>query len=180
MSAAQGGGVALELCFRHISSPSVKPLMSLLPDACVHAKSLQSGLTLCNLMGCNPAGSSVHGILRSRTLEWVCHSLLQGLFLTQGSNPGLLHRRQILYRLSPQGKKERKKDAQLCPTLCDPMDCSLPGSSVHGIASICPKDSSGACCSSVPLRHQFNKTLKVDPFETVLAEIFPNSQIQPK
>ena len=23
--------------------------------------------------------------------------------------------------------------AQLCPTLCDPMDCSLPSSSVHGI-----------------------------------------------
>ena len=23
--------------------------------------------------------------------------------------------------------------AQLCPTLCDPMDCSLRGSSVHGI-----------------------------------------------
>ena len=23
--------------------------------------------------------------------------------------------------------------AQLCPTLCDPMDCSLPGSSIHGI-----------------------------------------------
>ena len=23
--------------------------------------------------------------------------------------------------------------AQPCPTLCDPMDCSLPGSSVHGI-----------------------------------------------
>ena len=22
---------------------------------------------------------------------------------------------------------------QLCSTLCDPMDCSLPGSSVHGI-----------------------------------------------
>ena len=28
---------------------------------------------------------------------------------------------------------ERKKVAQLCLTLCDPMDCSLPGSSVHGI-----------------------------------------------
>ena len=25
------------------------------------------------------------------------------------------------------------KIAQLCPTLCDPVDCSLPGSSVHGI-----------------------------------------------
>ena len=23
--------------------------------------------------------------------------------------------------------------AQLCPTLCDPMDCSLPGSFVHGL-----------------------------------------------
>ena len=23
--------------------------------------------------------------------------------------------------------------AQLCPTRCDPMDCSLPGSSIHGI-----------------------------------------------
>ena len=30
-------------------------------------------------------------------------SLLQGIFLTQGSNPGLLHCRQILYRLSHQG-----------------------------------------------------------------------------
>ena len=25
------------------------------------------------------------------------------------------------------------KSLQTCPTLCDPMDCSLPGSSVHGI-----------------------------------------------
>ena len=29
-----------------------------------------------------------------------CHSLLQGIFLTQGSNLGLLHCRQILYRLA--------------------------------------------------------------------------------
>ena len=29
-----------------------------------------------------------------------CHSLLQRIFLTQGSNQGLLHRRQILYRLN--------------------------------------------------------------------------------
>ena len=28
---------------------------------------------------------------------------------------------------------EVKVVAQLCPTLCDPMDCSLSGSSVHGI-----------------------------------------------
>ena len=31
-----------------------------------------------------------------------CH-LLQGIFLTQGSNPGLLHCRQTLYHLSHQG-----------------------------------------------------------------------------
>ena len=32
-----------------------------------------------------------------------CSSLLQGIFPTQGSNPGLLHRRQIFYHLSHQG-----------------------------------------------------------------------------
>ena len=31
------------------------------------------------------------------------HSLLQGIFPTQRSNPGLLHCRQILYCLGPQG-----------------------------------------------------------------------------
>ena len=29
--------------------------------------------------------------------------------------------------------KSESKVAQLCPTLCNPMDCSLPGSSIHGI-----------------------------------------------
>ena len=29
--------------------------------------------------------------------------------------------------------KNESEVAQLCPTLCDPVDCSLPGSSVHGI-----------------------------------------------
>ena len=28
---------------------------------------------------------------------------------------------------------QHAKSLQLCPTLCDPMDCSQPGSSVHGI-----------------------------------------------
>ena len=30
--------------------------------------------------------------------------------------------------------KSESEVAQLCPTLSDPMDCSLPGSSVHGIS----------------------------------------------
>ena len=29
--------------------------------------------------------------------------------------------------------KSESEVAQLCPTLIDPMDCSLPGSSIHGI-----------------------------------------------
>ena len=29
--------------------------------------------------------------------------------------------------------KNESEVAQLCPTLCDPMDCNLPASSVHGI-----------------------------------------------
>ena len=36
----------------------------------------------------------------------------------------------------PSPMHERKNEsevAQLCPTLSDPMDCSLPSSSVHGI-----------------------------------------------
>ena len=31
----------------------------------------------------------VHGILQARILEWGSLSLLQGIFLIQGSNPGL-------------------------------------------------------------------------------------------
>jgi len=46
---------------------------------------------------------TVHGILQARILEWVCLSLLQGIFPTQGSNPGLPHCRQILYQLSHKG-----------------------------------------------------------------------------
>ena len=48
------------------------------------------------------------------------HSLLQGIFLTQGLKPGLPYCRQILYCVSHQGN----------PTLCDPINCNLPGSSV--------------------------------------------------
>ena len=40
-------------------------------QACVHAKSFKSCPTLCDPMDCNPPGSSVHGILQARILEWV-------------------------------------------------------------------------------------------------------------
>ena len=37
----------------------------------VHAKLLQSCPSLCNPVDCRPPGSSVHGILQARILEWV-------------------------------------------------------------------------------------------------------------
>ena len=52
----------------------------------------------------------------------------------------LLHCRQILYPLSHRGSPLFLDVvfvvlvAKLCPTLCDPMDCSPPASSVHGIS----------------------------------------------
>ena len=45
--------------------------MCSLRSACVQAKPLQSCPTLCNSKDCNPPGSSVHGILQARILEWV-------------------------------------------------------------------------------------------------------------
>ena len=45
-----------------------------------------------------------------------CHFLLQGIFPTQGSNPGLLHCRQILYQLSYKGSHTSKSQQQFSPS----------------------------------------------------------------
>ena len=47
-------------------------------------------------MDCTPPGSSVHGDSPSKNTGVGCHALLQGIFLTQGLNPGLQHCRQSL------------------------------------------------------------------------------------
>ena len=36
-------------------------------------------------------------------------------------------------KLSDVKKKKKSEVPQSCPTLCDPVDCNLPGFSVHGI-----------------------------------------------
>ena len=45
---------------------------------CMHAKSLQLSLTLCNPMDCSPPGSSVHRIHQAEILEWVAISFSKG------------------------------------------------------------------------------------------------------
>ena len=70
-------------------------------------KVTQSCLTLCDPVDCSLPGSSVLEILQAGTLEWVSQSLLHGIVPTQGSNPGLLPCRWILYPLSHQGRNSR-------------------------------------------------------------------------
>ena len=88
-------------------------------------------------MDCSPPGSFVHGDYPSKNARVGCHALLQGIFPNQGSNPGLLYCRQILYCLSHQESPrilewvQFSSVAQSCPTLCDPMDCSMPVFLVH-------------------------------------------------
>ena len=77
-----------------------------------------------------------------------CHALLQGIFPTQGSNPGLPHCRKILYHVSHLGRPiipllcfkynacVHAKLLQSCLTLRDPMDCSPPGKSA-GVGCHC-------------------------------------------
>ena len=73
----------------------------------------QSCQTICDPMDCNPPGSSVHGILQARILEWVVIPFFRGIFLTQRSNPGILHCRQILYHLNHQRSPEYNDTSSL-------------------------------------------------------------------
>ena len=59
--------------------------------------------TVCDPVNCDPPGSSVHGDPAGKNTGVNCHALLPGIFPTQGSNPGLLYCRQILYHLKHQG-----------------------------------------------------------------------------
>ena len=58
---------------------------------------------------CSLPGSSVHGILQARILEWAAISFSRGIFPTQGLNPCLLNCRQILNQLSYEGKSPRSE-----------------------------------------------------------------------
>ena len=59
-------------------------------------------LCFCDPMDYSLPDSSVHGISSGKNTGMDSHSHLQGIFLTQRWNLGLLHCRQILYYLSHQ------------------------------------------------------------------------------
>ena len=107
---------------------------------CVSVFIMFSCLTLFNPFDNSPPGSSVHGILQARILEWIAI-----LFFRGSSQPRdetwvsciasrfftiwAIREAQMLYT-SPLSDSEV---TQSCLTLCDPMDCSPPASSVHEI-----------------------------------------------
>ena len=107
----------------------------------MYAKSLQSCLTLCD---CSLPGSSVHGIFQARILEWVAmpssressqpkdqtHVSYVYLHWPVGSLPLVLPGKPLCIIFSLKVKSVSRVQ------LCDPMDCSLPGSSVHGIFQV--------------------------------------------
>ena len=78
----------------------------------VMSDSLQPLATPCNPMDCSPSGSSVHGILQTRILEWVAIPF-SGNLPNPGIKSGLLHCKQILYHLSHQGSPQDENCHQL-------------------------------------------------------------------
>ena len=84
----------------------------------MHAKSFQLCLTLYEPVDCSPPGSSIHGILQAKLLEWVAIPFTKGIFLTQGSNPSLSHFRQIVYPLSHKGNPRHYQVSSVCVHVC--------------------------------------------------------------
>ena len=80
--------------------------------------------TVSDPMDCSPPGSSIHVVFQARVLEWgaIAFSALNlatlYLFLTSMIMSLPVHFTSV---------------TQSCPTLSDPMDCSLAGSSVHRV-----------------------------------------------
>ena len=91
---------------------------------CMYAKSLQSCPIFCNAMDYNLPGSSVHGILQARILEWIAMPSSRG-----SSQP----RNLMSPALAAEFFTTAAKSFQSCSTLCDPIDGSPLGSSVPGI-----------------------------------------------
>ena len=111
------------------------------------------GAQLCPTL-CDLPDSSVHRILQARILERVAIPFSRGSsqlrdrtrvfciaggFFTSWATRGhvpetMLNDQEMLPHLVlPQTYESESEVAQSCPTLCNPVDCSPPGSSVHGI-----------------------------------------------
>ena len=76
-----------------------KRLVSFSKHMCA-CSATQLYLTLCDPMDCSPPGSSVHGILQARILEWVAIPFSRGSSQPRGGTLIFCTSSQILYNLS--------------------------------------------------------------------------------
>ena len=83
----------------------------------------------CNPMDCNPLGTSPHAIFQARILEWVAisYSRHNPNLRIEPRSPAVAGR---FFTTEPPGKPRKSTIPQ---SLCNSMDSSPPGSSVHGI-----------------------------------------------
>ena len=58
---------------------------------------------------------------------------MESIMLIEISQRQILYDFNHMWNLRNKRKGKKREVAQWCLTLCDPMDCSLPGSSIHGI-----------------------------------------------
>ena len=107
---------------------------------CVHVcAQLLTCQTLCDPMDCKPARLLCPWKSPGKNTGAGCHFLLQRFSWPRDQNHVSCVScigRQILYHCATwEAPIEvfKYQFAQSCPTLCNPMDCSLSGSSVHGI-----------------------------------------------
>jgi len=89
--------------------------------------------------------------------EMGSHSLLQGIFPTQRSNPGLLHYRQILYQLATR-KSQEYWSWQPIPS---PGDLPNPGIEL-GSPALQVDSLSPEICQNIKQRRQCNSLSKID------------------
>ena len=97
----------------------------------------QSCPTVCNPMDCSPPGFSVHRILQAGILEWDPPRDISNPGIKPGQLPAVLPIPistccSYHYAAAPAAAAAAKS-LQSCPTLCDPIDGSPPGSAVPGI-----------------------------------------------
>ena len=95
----------------------------------------QSCLILCNPMDYSPPGSSVHGILQARILEWVAIPFSRGSSWPRDRTwvSHIAGRFFAVWATREAHLRWWWVSHQVVSDSCDPTDCILPGSSVHGI-----------------------------------------------
>ena len=82
---------AVVTCYKLHKKSLKSTLLKLWSIVTMHAKSLQSSLTLCNPMGHSLPGSSVHGILQARILKWGALPSSRRSSWPRDQTPHLLH-----------------------------------------------------------------------------------------